>query len=400
MMDHPNIARVFDGGATNGRPYFVMELVRRAHHRLPRRPAPEHGGTASCSWKSARRFSTARSSKRSSTAISSRPNVLVTPSWMARRIPPKVIDFGIAKATEAEDVRANVLHPIQPGDRIASLHEPEQAGLGGLDVDTRSDIYSLGVLLVLTGRTPFSNEELLKAGLSGVLRLIREKEPPRPSTRLPALAREQSLAVASRRGRTGKVKPPDPGRPRLDRDEGAGKGPGPACWNRQWIRAGRPALPGPGARHGSGAAAFGLSLSQVRPTPNRFCFRYRQRVCLRHLAGDHDQHPGGSAGDPPRAGGGAVAAVARSGKFILRNTVYAADADAGGQSLERGDDETARQTLRRYFPAASQPDLRGWEWRTFWHRAKAIIPHPERSLERHNGGGLRSQAASGSSHQP
>ena len=79
---------------------------------------------------------------------------------------------------------------------------PEQAGLGSLDVDTRSDIYSLGVLLyeLLTGRTPFDTQKLLAAGYDAVMRTIREEEPPKPSTRLSTLAEEELSAVAAQRG--------------------------------------------------------------------------------------------------------------------------------------------------------------------------------------------------------
>ena len=202
MMDHPNIASVFDGGATDtGRPYFVMELVKGIPITdvLRRAASSPRASGWSCSCRSARPSST-RTRKASSTATSSRRT-----SWSRckdDRPVPKVIDFGMAKATQARLTEKTLFTRFHQWIGTPAYMSPEQAGLGSLDVDTRSDIYSLGVLLyeLLTGRTPFDTQKLLAAGYDAVMRTIREEEPPKPSTRLSTLAEEELNAVAAKRG--------------------------------------------------------------------------------------------------------------------------------------------------------------------------------------------------------
>ena len=117
---------------------------------------------------------------------------------------PTVIDFGIARATEERLTDKTVITRQHQFLGTPAYMSPEQAGLGGLDIDTRSDIYSLGVLLyeLLTDGPPFDPRQLGAAGMEATLRTIREQEPPRPSTRLGKLTSGEFAAVAARRGET------------------------------------------------------------------------------------------------------------------------------------------------------------------------------------------------------
>jgi len=200
LMDHPNIAKVLDAGATGtGRPYFVMDLVDGVkitnfcdEHRLPMRErldlfmrvceAVQHAHQKGIIH---------RDLKPSNILVSSRDSGAV----------PKVIDFGIAKATQGSPTDRFISTGVRQFIGTPAYTSPEQATLGGSDVDTRSDIYSLGVLLyeLLTGHVPFDTDEFRPAGVEELFRTIREIDPPRPSARLATLAQQERSAVAQRR---------------------------------------------------------------------------------------------------------------------------------------------------------------------------------------------------------
>jgi WD40 repeat protein len=185
LMDHPSIARVLDGGATvAGRPFFVMELVRGVritdYCQTSQLPLQERLALfiQLC-------HAVQHAHQKGVIHRDLKPsNVLVT--VQDGKPIPKVIDFGVAKAIEEPLTEKTVLTNFHAFIGTPAYTSPEQAEMTGADVDTRSDIYSLGVLLyeLLTGATPFDAKELTQSGLDGMRRTIKEVEPPRPSTRL------------------------------------------------------------------------------------------------------------------------------------------------------------------------------------------------------------------------
>jgi WD40 repeat protein len=185
LMDHPGIARVLDGGATpTGRPFFVMELVRGVRiteyceaNRLSLQERLALFIQLCHAVQHARQKGVIHPDLKPS-------NVLVTAQ--DGKPVPKVIDFGVAKAIEEPLTEKTVLTNFHAFIGTPAYTSPEQAEMTGSDVDTRSDIYSLGVLLyeLLTGVTPFDAKELTQSGLDGMRRTIKEVEPPTPSTRI------------------------------------------------------------------------------------------------------------------------------------------------------------------------------------------------------------------------
>jgi serine/threonine protein kinase len=200
LMDHPNIARVFDGGTTEiGRPYFVMELVRGSKltdycdkNQLPMRERLQLFIKVCQAIQHAHQKGIIHRDIKPS-------NILVT---LHDGVPvPKVIDFGIAKATQQELTDKTLFTQFQQFIGTPAYISPEQAETSGLDIDTRSDIYSLGVLLyeLLVGRTPFDPAEMMKGGLDALRRVICEKEPVKPSTKLRTLPAGDLTTTAQRR---------------------------------------------------------------------------------------------------------------------------------------------------------------------------------------------------------
>jgi non-specific serine/threonine protein kinase/serine/threonine-protein kinase len=200
LMSHPNIARAFEAGASaEGRPFFAMEYVKG----LPL--------TAYCD---AQRLDTRRrlelfcqvcegvqhAHQKGVIHRDIKPSNILVAIEDGRPV-PKIIDFGVAKATSQRLTERTLFTELGQWIGTPEYMSPEQAELTGLDVDTRSDVYSLGVVLyeLLAGAQPFDSEELRSGGFDEMRRRIREEEPPRPSTRVSGLGPASELAAERRR---------------------------------------------------------------------------------------------------------------------------------------------------------------------------------------------------------
>jgi serine/threonine protein kinase/WD40 repeat protein len=395
MMDHPNIAKVLDAGATEqGRPYFVMELVRGIritdycdqNHLSTKERLDLFGKVCQAIQHAHQKGIIHRDIKPS--------NILVT---LHDGVPvPKVIDFGIAKATEGRLTDATVYTQLQQFIGTPAYMSPEQAEMSGLDIDTRSDIYSLGVLLyeLLTGKTPFDSAELIAAGIDGIRQTIREKEPLRPSTKLANLEGAELATAAQRRSspapalihllqgdldwivmkclekdRTRRYDTANGLAAEVQRhltNEPVVARPPSALYRMQkaWRR-NRVIFSAAAIAIFALLAATAISISQViRVTKAR------------------------GAEAEARRNTEAARAVAEAEKAtslgLLRNArrlAYFADIPTVEQALRSNNVTRARQILNQYRPTAAQEDIRDWEWfyleRRAWADDGAVVAtHP------------------------
>jgi WD40 repeat protein/tRNA A-37 threonylcarbamoyl transferase component Bud32 len=401
LMDHPNIAKVLDAGATEtGRPYFVMELVR---------------GIKITEYCDLNNLSTGdrldlfiaichaiqHAHQKGIIHRDIKPsNILVT---LHDGVPvPKVIDFGIAKATQGELTEKTVYTQLQQCIGTPAYMSPEQAEMSGLDVDTRSDIYSLGVLLyeLLTGGTPFDREELAKAGWDEMRRTIRETEPLRPSTRLSKMQPANATELAKRRGvdvsrlvallrgdldwivmkclekdRTRRYETAN-GLARdivrhLHHEPVTACPPSAAYRFRKLVRRNQLAFAAAGAVVFT--LVFGIigSTWQMVRAKRAEQEQHAQRVFAEKARAEAEKaraeaEKARAEADKSRIATDTQRQRAEAGEWLARQRAYAADMQLVQQSLSADNLVRALELLNRHKPLAGQEDLRGWEWRYLW----------------------------------
>jgi len=394
MMDHPNIAKVLDAGATQfRRPSFVMELVRGVkiteycdEQQLSTPQRIELFITVCQAVQHAHQKGIIHRDLKPS-------NILVTIN--DGKAVPKVIDFGVAKATQGRLTDQTVYTQFQQMIGTPLYMSPEQAEMTSLDIDTRSDIYSLGVLLyeLLTGSTPIAQDTLARAGLDEIRRIIREVDPPRPSTRMKTLDGAAMTAVAARRN-TEPAKLPatlrgdidwivmkcleKDRRRRYDTANGLAldlqrhlrnevviaRPPTAGYLLSKLIRRNQFAFAAGAAIAASLVIGIAASLWQaVRATRAEREQSQLRAVAVQALDGEKAQRTQAEA-EWQRAE--ANAENARATALQSRRNQYAADIFSSTINIEEGSYATARNFLREYFFREGAEDLRGFEWRYWW----------------------------------
>ncbi|MGO8927931.1 MAG: protein kinase domain-containing protein [Limisphaerales bacterium] len=382
LMDHLNIAKVFDAGATGtGRPFFVMELVKGIsitkycdQEKLSTRHRLDLFMKVCQAIQHAHQKGIIHRDIKPS-------NILVT---LHDGVPvPKVIDFGIAKATAGSLTEQTLFTRFEQFLGTPAYMSPEQAEAGRMDIDTRSDIYSLGVVLyeLLTGRTPFDSKALLEQGIEELILTLREVEPPRPSTRLSTLAPADLETVArSQRCEVAKLVPSlradldwivmkalDKDRTRryetanglardierhLNNEPVAARPPSAAYRLQKLVRRNRLTFAA------AAAVVAALLLGLAASTLEAVRLQRAEGVATKAAAVAEEQRQ-----------------RAAESELTARREAYASDMYLAQQRLKDNDLGQARRLLDRHRPQPGEEDLRGWEWRYLWQltRSTALV---------------------------
>lgn len=393
MMNHPNIARVLDGGTTDsGQPYFAMELVQGL-------PITEYCDQRKLTTEDRLGLfldvcrAVQHAHQRGIIHRDLKPSNILVAEIDDKAI-VKVIDFGVAKAVDQKLSDHTVYTQFTQMIGTPLYMSPEQAGLGVLDIDTRSDVYSLGVLLyeLLTGTTPFDGKKLKSAGYDEMRRMIREDEPRRPSALVSTLEAEAASTISEKR-RSDHRRLSDALRGELDwivmkslekdrsrryesanslvddihrflEDEPVLACPPAAGYRiRKFVRRHRGWVVTAGTVAMTVLFALGVLLNE------------RSRT-LAALAGEREQR---GVADDQRAAAEAERERARKSETealrlrdMAQHNQYVAEMVSGKMDLEHGYLHQLNRKLMNHLPLAGQADRRGWEWYYLWSQC-----HPE-----------------------
>jgi WD40 repeat protein/tRNA A-37 threonylcarbamoyl transferase component Bud32 len=429
MMDHPNIAKVLDAGTTEtGRPYFVMELVRGIRiteycdqNNLTTKERLDLFIKVCQAIQHAHQKGIIHRDIKPS-------NILVT---LHDGVPvPKVIDFGIAKATEGRLTDATVYTQLHQFIGTPAYMSPEQAEMSGLDIDTRSDIYSLGVLLyeLLAGSTPFDGQELMSRGIDAMRKTIREQEPPRPSTRFATLKGDDLTTTAKRRS-ADKAKLMHQLKGDLDwivmkclekdRTRRYDTANGLAADIKRHLN-NEPVLARPPSAAykfqkafrrnkmvftAGVAVAAALLLGIIASTWQSVRATRAKQEALAAQSREASQREIAEANEKKalaaqveetklRQQADAARSKAEAAELAARQRAYASDMNFAKQALDGNNFGRTLELLDRQRPGPGQKDMRGWEWRYLWQqtRSDALFTLCQESVE------ISSLAVSSDSH--
>jgi serine/threonine protein kinase/WD40 repeat protein len=392
MLSHPNVAKVLDAGMTDqGRPYFAMEFVPGVpltdycnQNKLTTRQRLELFIPVCNAIQHAHQKGIIHRDLKPS-------NVLV--QMFDGRPVPKVIDFGIAKATNSALTQHTLF--TQTGAMVGTPEymSPEQAMTSGLDVDTRTDIYSLGVILyeLLTGTLPFDPKTLRDAGLEGMARMIRETEPQKPSTRFTTLPGNAKSDAATRhhtdvhslkREISGDLdwivlKAMEKDRMRryetanglamdiqrhLNDEPVLARPPSSTYRFRKMVRRNKLAI--------GAIAAVVLALS-IGLAVSTFLFFRESKAYRRATSAEQEQSRLRQEAQAAEAEQAKLKKQAQQQEFIARQRAYASDMNRVQQALSLNKLGQAQELLYRQKPLPGQSDLRAWEWRYLWSQCQS-----------------------------